>query len=53
MKKIKITPLAVALLASFAFVFAGCEDSGPFEDAGESVDETFDEAGDQIDDATD
>lgn len=52
MKKIKYTPVLIAFLASFALLFTGCEQSGPLEDAGETVDETVDDAGDEMDDAT-
>ena len=51
MKKIKHTSLIIAFLASFALFFTGCEQSGPFEDAGEGIDETVDDAGDEMDGA--
>jgi hypothetical protein len=53
MKKSTYTTVVIAFLASFALLFTGCEQSGPFEDAGEGIDETVDDAGDEIDDATD
>lgn len=44
MKNIKLTPLIIAFLASFALAFTGCEEQGPMEDAGESIDDTVDDA---------
>ncbi len=42
-----------ALLAAlmFGFVLVGCEEEGPMERAGESVDEAVEEAGDNIEEA--
>ena len=40
-------------LAAGALAFAGCEDRGTFEDAGEEVDEVIEDAGDAIEDAGD
>lgn len=46
--------IAAALLAStLIFTLAGCDDQGPFEEAGEEVDDTFDDAEDAIEDASD
>lgn len=43
-----------ALCAGLLFGTVGCPNNdGPFEDAGESIDEAGEEIGDEIDDATD
>ena len=47
MKTLKILLTAAMLALSVA----ACEDKGPFEEAGESVDEAVDDAGDAIEDA--
>lgn len=46
--------IAAALLAStLMFVLPGCDDQGPFEEAGEEIDEAADDTGDAIDDVGD
>lgn len=46
--------IAAALFASTLLItLSACEDQGPMEEAGESIDDTVDSAGDSIDDATD
>lgn len=45
--------ILLAFLGGLAlFGFTGCEEQGPFEEAGESMDEAAEEVGDEIDDAT-
>lgn len=46
--------ISALLLASVMIIgLSACESQGPFEDAGESMDDAFDRTGDAIDDATD
>jgi len=63
MQKLKIL-FIVLLLSAVPVLFAGCQEKGPAERAGEQVDDTFrdiersvgetlDEAGDRIDEAGD
>lgn len=51
----KYLALVFALLGllSFSGVMVGCEEQGPAEEAGETLDEAADEAGDAVDDAMD
>lgn len=44
--------ILMVLLGVSAALFAGCEEKGPMERAGENVDRAVDDAGDAIDDAT-
>lgn len=50
-------PMLHALLALMislgALTLTGCDDSGPAEEAGESIDETAEDTADGFDDATD
>ncbi|MEO0996143.1 MAG: hypothetical protein AAFX58_01375 [Pseudomonadota bacterium] len=48
MKKTLTTGFAILMLAGVA----ACEDDGPLEEAGESIDEAAEEVGDEVDDAT-
>lgn len=43
----------LAALLMSAFLFAACENDGPFENAGEEIDEAADEVGDSLEDAGD
>lgn len=44
----------LSLAAAPAMILAGCSDSdGPFEEAGESIDDAADDVGDSLDDAAD
>ncbi len=45
--RVLMIPAAVTLTASLA----ACEDKGPAEEAGESIDDAFDDVGDSIDEA--
>jgi uncharacterized lipoprotein YehR (DUF1307 family) len=46
--------LAAALFASVMILaLPGCDNDGPVEEAGESIDDAVDETGDAIDDAAD
>jgi predicted small lipoprotein YifL len=46
---------AILVLASIVGIAAltGCTKKGPFEEAGEEIDDTFDDVGDAIEDAAD
>lgn len=44
--------LALSLFASF-LALAGCEEKGPMEKAGETIDEAVEDGGDAIEDAAD
>lgn len=44
---------ATLFVSALTIALAGCEDEGPMEKAGESVDETAEEAGDSMEEATD
>ncbi|RBP52779.1 hypothetical protein [Arenicella xantha] len=48
LKKLLLTSLFASLVA-----LAGCEEKGPMEKAGESIDNAVDDAGDAINDAGD
>lgn len=52
MKTLRASALATLLALGAGGMLAGC-DSGPAEDAGESIDDTVDDAGDAIDDTFD
>ncbi len=45
--------LFAVLLALSVGVLAGCDDQGPAEEAGETIDEAVDDTGDAIEDAAD
>lgn len=46
--------IAAALLVSALIIpLSGCDNEGPFEEAGEEIDETAEDIGDAVDDATD
>lgn len=44
--------LVVVAGAGFALL-SGCEDEGPFEEAGEEIEDSIDDAGDALEDAAD
>ena len=44
------TLMKIFLVALFSFGFVACDD-GPFEEAGNEIDEGLEEVGDEIDDA--
>jgi hypothetical protein len=48
-KNLLKTSLLASLLGAAALTATGCEEQGPFEEAGEEVDDTIDEAGDTFD----
>ena len=43
--------LIALLMGAFAVGISGCEDEGPAEEAGETVDEAFEETGDTMEEA--
>ena len=47
------TPLRLIGIAALVASLWACEQDGPLEEAGESIDEAIEEVGDEIDDATD
>jgi hypothetical protein len=42
-----------AVLVPLAAALAACDDQGPAEEAGETIDDTAEDAGDAVEDATD
>ena len=44
-----IAPVGAALVAATTLALAGCETQGPFEEAGEEIDEAVDDAQDLLD----
>lgn len=44
---------AALLIGTFAGMLAACDDQGPAEEIGESIDETAEEAGEAVENATD
>ena len=42
----------VGMVAASVLGMAGCESQGPFEEAGEELDEAVEEVQDEVDDAT-
>lgn len=51
--KLYETIAAALLMSAMMVTLSACENDGPMEDTGESIDDSFDEAGDAIDDAAD
>lgn len=45
--------VAALLIGTFAGLLTACEQEGPAEEIGESIDETAEEAGDTVENATD
>ncbi len=53
LKTLKVWALAFCMIFAGGAVLTGCEDKGPAEEAGESIDESVEEAGDAMEDAGD
>ncbi|MGB0212671.1 hypothetical protein [Algiphilus sp.] len=50
---LRMVAIALLLAGGSVFCLAGCEDQGPAEEMGESIDEAAEEAGDDMEEATD
>ncbi len=51
--KLNETIIASLFASVLMIAMAGCEQQGPLEEAGESIDDKVEQTGDAIDDATD
>lgn len=51
--KLSNTITAALLASALMITLSACEEQGPLEEAGESMDDTVEDAGDAIEDATD
>lgn len=53
LKSFKAWALVFFMVFAGGGFLTGCEDQGPAEEAGESIDDTVEDAGDEMEDATD
>lgn len=51
--KLSETIAAALLVSALAIVLPACDQQGPAEEAGESIDNTVEDMGDSVEDATD
>lgn len=51
--KLNETIIATLFASALMIALAGCEQQGPLEEAGETVDDKVEQTGDAIEDATD